>query len=362
MEEIMPRLKAGDNAPGFSLQDQHGNTITLSDFKGKKLVLYFYPKADTTGCTKQACSIRDAQPNFAETGIKAVGISPDKPDKQNKFDAKYSLGFTLLSDEDHSVAESYGAWGEKKMYGKTFHGIVRSTFVIDENGKILGSKYAISPTETVPFVMEALAQTSKKPAEKAKVEKKSGEKETQYSIKPVKQSKQTEKPVAAEQEWEIKAAAEKEKNYKFPVLTKSLSKILNDQKYGVLATQKDGEPYGNLVAFAATPDFQMILFITSKNTRKFQNIKSNPKIALLIDNRSNQIKDLQNATAITIIGESKEASAKDKSALKKLYLTKHPNLKEFVSAKDTAIVQMIVSKYIIVSGLDNIVEMIAKKR
>lgn len=115
----MPNLKPGDKAPNFKLRDQNGNAVSLADFKGKKLLLYFYPKTDTSGCTKQACGVRDAEPDLSQSGIAAVGISPDKPDKQKKFDEKYSLGFPLLSDEDHSVAKAYGVWGEKKMYGKS---------------------------------------------------------------------------------------------------------------------------------------------------------------------------------------------------------------------------------------------------
>lgn len=120
----MTLLKKGDKAPSFQLMDQNGKHVSLKNFKGKKLLLYFYPKADTSGCTKQACSVRDAMPDLKSLGVAAMGISPDKPGKQKKFDEKYSLGFPLLSDEDNSVAKEYGAWGEKKMYGKTYEGIL----------------------------------------------------------------------------------------------------------------------------------------------------------------------------------------------------------------------------------------------
>lgn len=149
-------LKAGDKAPAFKLKDQGGKTVSLADYKGKKLLLYFYPKADTSGCTKQACSIRDAEPDLSQAGIAAVGISPDKPDKQKKFDDKYGLGFPLLSDEDNAVAKKYSAWGEKKMYGKTYEGIIRSSFLIDEAGKIVQAWYKVSPADTVPNVQKAL--------------------------------------------------------------------------------------------------------------------------------------------------------------------------------------------------------------
>ena len=152
----MARLKVGDKAPAFSLQDQDGRTTSLADFQGRKLLLYFYPKADTPGCTKQACSVRDAMVDLAETGVTAVGISPDKPDKQKKFDDKYDLGFPLLSDPDHQVAQAYGAWGEKSMYGKTYEGIIRSSFLIDGDGTLLQVSYKVEPLNTVPDAKKAL--------------------------------------------------------------------------------------------------------------------------------------------------------------------------------------------------------------
>jgi peroxiredoxin Q/BCP len=152
----MAKLKVGDKAPSFSLSSQDGKTVSLSDFKGKKLLLYFYPKADTPGCTKQACSIRDAAKELKKLGASAIGISPDEPSRQKKFDEKYSLGFPLLSDTDNKVAKAYGAWGEKSMYGKTYEGIIRSSFVIDGQGKIVQASYKVKPLETVPNATEVL--------------------------------------------------------------------------------------------------------------------------------------------------------------------------------------------------------------
>lgn len=154
----MAQLNIGDPAPDFALADQEGNTVKLSDFQGKKLLVYFYPKADTPGCTKQACQIRDARTELADLGVDAVGISPDKPGAQKKFDGKYGLGFPLLSDPDHTAAQAYGAWGEKTMYGKKSMGIIRSSFLIDEKGKIMGAWYKVKPENTVPLAQEALSK------------------------------------------------------------------------------------------------------------------------------------------------------------------------------------------------------------
>ncbi|MHC4206823.1 MAG: thioredoxin-dependent thiol peroxidase [Planctomycetota bacterium] len=153
----MANLNIGDKAPAFSLLDQDGKKISFSDYKGKKLLVYFYPKADTPGCTKQACSVKDASKELKKLGAAAVGISPDQPPKQKKFDDKYSLGFPLLSDPDNKVAKAYGAWGEKSMYGKKYEGIIRSSFVIDEQGKILQASYKVKPLDTVPNAKEVLA-------------------------------------------------------------------------------------------------------------------------------------------------------------------------------------------------------------
>ena len=152
----MAQLAAGNRAPAFTLTDQHGKKVKLSDYKGKKVVVYFYPKADTPGCTTQSCSLRDAMPDLKKLKATVIGISPDSPERQKKFDDKYGLGFTLLADEDHKVAEAWGAWGEKSMYGKKFMGIVRSAFVVDENGKIAATFYKVSPKDTVPKVSAAL--------------------------------------------------------------------------------------------------------------------------------------------------------------------------------------------------------------
>ncbi|MFP4618343.1 MAG: thioredoxin-dependent thiol peroxidase [Spirochaetaceae bacterium] len=152
----MAQLNTGDKAPDFTLQDQDGNEISLSDFRGKKVLLYFYPKADTPGCTTQACSVRDSGPALSNNSIKTLGISPDAPKSQKKFDEKYSLGFPLLSDTDHAVAEKYGVWKEKTLAGKTGLGIIRSSFLIDEDGKILDSWYKVKPDETVPKALQAI--------------------------------------------------------------------------------------------------------------------------------------------------------------------------------------------------------------
>ena len=153
----MAHLKEGSKAPAFALKDQEGKTLKLSDFKGRKLLVYFYPKADTPGCTTQSCSVRDSKKDLAKLGVDVVGISPDKPSKQAAFDQKYGLGFPLLADEDHAVAEKYGVWGEKVNYGRTYMGIIRSSFLIDENGKVEHAWYKVSPKDTVPNAEAALA-------------------------------------------------------------------------------------------------------------------------------------------------------------------------------------------------------------
>lgn len=147
-------LEAGDRAPAFTLLDQSGEKVKLSDFKGRKVLLFFYPKADTPGCTAQACGLRDVATEVGDTVI--LGVSPDPPDRQAKFDEKYSLGFPLLADEDHSVAEKYGVWGERSMYGKKYMGIIRSAFLIGESGKIEHAWYKISPADTPTNLLQAL--------------------------------------------------------------------------------------------------------------------------------------------------------------------------------------------------------------
>ena len=152
----MSRLKPGDAAPAFSLEDQSGNVVKLSDFSGRKLLVYFYPQADTSGCTVQSCAVRDAREDLSSLGVDVVGISPDEPQDQAAFDVKFHLGFPLLADRGHAVAEDWGVWGEKMNYGKKYMGIVRSAFVINEQGKIAGAFYKVSPKATVAVVTEAL--------------------------------------------------------------------------------------------------------------------------------------------------------------------------------------------------------------
>ena len=147
-------LKPGDKAPDFTLLDQHGDKVCLSDYEGSKVVLFFYPKADTAGCTTQACGLRDARPDLGDATV--VGISPDLPAKQARFDEKFDLGYPLLSDPDHVVADSYGTWGQKTMYGRSYQGIIRSAFLIDEQGTVAGAWYKISPKDTVAKVRKEL--------------------------------------------------------------------------------------------------------------------------------------------------------------------------------------------------------------
>jgi thioredoxin-dependent peroxiredoxin len=154
----MAKLKAGDKAPDFNLLDQNNKPVKLADFAGRKLLVYFYPKADTPGCTVQACSIRDARQDLADLGLAVVGISPDATDRQKKFDEKYGLSFPLLSDTDHKIAEAYGVWDKKSLYGKLITGIVRSSFLIDEKGIILQAWYKVSPKDTVPKAEKALEE------------------------------------------------------------------------------------------------------------------------------------------------------------------------------------------------------------
>jgi peroxiredoxin Q/BCP len=129
-------LQAGDKAPAFKAKNENGETVSLANFKGKKLVLYFYPKDDTPGCTAEACDLRDNYKLFQKQGYEILGVSPDNEAKHQKFIAKYELPFSLLADTDNVVATAYGTWGEKSMYGKKYMGILRATFVIDEKGKI----------------------------------------------------------------------------------------------------------------------------------------------------------------------------------------------------------------------------------
>ncbi|MBO0691948.1 MAG: thioredoxin-dependent thiol peroxidase [Acidimicrobiaceae bacterium] len=149
------RLVVGQAAPEFSLDDQRGDRVSLSAMRGHKVLVYFYPRADTPGCTTQACGLRDILGEIGTTTV--IGISPDTPSKQAKFDQKYGLGFPLLSDVDHSVAEKYGVWAEKSMYGKKYMGIERSAFLINEDGKLEQVWYKISPKDTPVRLLDALA-------------------------------------------------------------------------------------------------------------------------------------------------------------------------------------------------------------
>ena len=148
-------LQPGDKAPDFTLLDQRSEKVRLKDFKGRRVLLFFYPKADTPGCTAQACGLRDISGDVGDTVI--LGISPDKPAKQQKFDTKFGLGFPLLADEDHAVAEAFDVWAEKSMYGKKYFGIVRSAFLIDEKGKVVEAWYKVSPKDTSANLLASLA-------------------------------------------------------------------------------------------------------------------------------------------------------------------------------------------------------------
>jgi thioredoxin-dependent peroxiredoxin len=152
-------LKPGDKAPDFTLLDQEGSSFTLSKSLEERKVrhfIYFYPKADTPGCTKQACGLNDVLGDVGDTVI--LGISPDKPSKQAKFAQKYGLGFQLLSDPDHTTAQAFDVWKEKSMYGRKYLGIERSAFLVDEQGKVVGAWYKVSPADTPKNLLAALAQ------------------------------------------------------------------------------------------------------------------------------------------------------------------------------------------------------------
>jgi peroxiredoxin Q/BCP len=149
-------LNAGDTAPDFSLLDQDGEPVTLAQFHGSPVVLYFYPKADTPGCTTQACGIRDRQGEYDAAGAVVLGVSPDEPKKLRKFADKYSLPFRLLADTDHAVADEYGVWAEKSMYGRTYWGNQRATFVIDPDGRIATVLPKVSPKTHDDEVLAAL--------------------------------------------------------------------------------------------------------------------------------------------------------------------------------------------------------------
>lgn len=151
------KLEPGDLAPSFALPDQRGDIVRLEGFAGRKLLVYFYPAADTRGCTVQSCDLRDHREDLAGIGVEVLGISPDMPEAQLAFDTKYQLGFPLLSDPDHSTAEAWGAWGEKMRNGKTSIGLIRSSFLVDENGRIEAAWSPVTPEDTVPNALAALS-------------------------------------------------------------------------------------------------------------------------------------------------------------------------------------------------------------
>ena len=153
-------LEPGDKAPAFALPDQDGCEVKLSDFRGEPVVVYFYPKADTPGCTTQACGVRDHKRDYDSAGAVVLGISPDKPSKLKRFQEKQSLNFPLLSDEDHATAEAYGVWVQKSMYGKTYFGNERTTFVVDPAGKVAKVLRKVKPAEHDEQVLEALQEAS----------------------------------------------------------------------------------------------------------------------------------------------------------------------------------------------------------
>jgi peroxiredoxin Q/BCP len=152
----MSAPQPGSKAPAFTLKNQDGETVKLSDFKGKTLVLYFYPRADTPGCTTQACGIRDAYGEFERAGAVVLGISPDDEKSHVKFKDKYELPFTLLADKDHSVAEQYGVWGEKSFAGKKYMGVNRSTFVVGADGNVTSVMHDVKPATHADDVLAAL--------------------------------------------------------------------------------------------------------------------------------------------------------------------------------------------------------------
>jgi peroxiredoxin Q/BCP len=153
-------LEAGQQAPEFTLPDQHGREVSLADLRGQTVVLYFYPRADTPGCTTQACGVRDRSAEYERAGVRVIGVSPDEVEAIAKFDAKHGLGFTLLADADHAVAERYGAWVEKSMYGKRYMGVQRATFIIDADGKLATVLPKVQPKKHDDLVLGALAEAA----------------------------------------------------------------------------------------------------------------------------------------------------------------------------------------------------------
>ncbi|HWF27704.1 MAG TPA: thioredoxin-dependent thiol peroxidase [Mycobacterium sp.] len=154
------RLAPGEKAPDFSLPDADGNKVSLADYRGRRVVVYFYPAASTPGCTKQACDFRDNLHDLNEAGIDVVGISPDMPEKLAKFRDAEGLTFPLLSDPDRKVLTAYGAFGEKMMYGRAVQGVIRSTFVVDEKGKIAVAQYNVKAAHTTTNIQKIIAQVA----------------------------------------------------------------------------------------------------------------------------------------------------------------------------------------------------------
>jgi peroxiredoxin Q/BCP len=154
---VLAMIEAGAKAPEFTLPNQDGEPVSLTDFSGRTVVLYFYPKADTPGCTAQACSIRDRAAEYDTAGVVVVGVSPDPVEAIKKFHAKQSLNFTLLADADHAVCDAYGVWGEKTNYGRTYFGAQRSTFIIDGDGTVVNVIPKASPKTHDDEVLAALA-------------------------------------------------------------------------------------------------------------------------------------------------------------------------------------------------------------
>lgn len=150
------KFQIGDEAPDFEALTDTGQKIKLSNYRGRRVILYFYPKDDTPGCTTQSCGFRDSYPVIQEHNGVVLGVSPDDVSSHQKFRTKYSLPFTLVADEDHSIAEKYGVWGEKTVAGSTHMGIIRSHFVIDEQGKILDAQFKVAPEDSSPFALRVL--------------------------------------------------------------------------------------------------------------------------------------------------------------------------------------------------------------
>lgn len=152
----MPQLQVGDVAPDFEATTDTGEQVKLSDYRGQRVILYFYPKDDTPGCTTQACGFRDNYPVIQEKNATVLGVSPDDAESHRKFKSKFDLPFTLLVDEEHKIADAYGVWGEKTSFGRTSMGVHRSHFVIDEQGRIVNSHYQVKPEESVSETINLL--------------------------------------------------------------------------------------------------------------------------------------------------------------------------------------------------------------